>query len=260
MERAIALVASLSLAAACGSSASSPGTSSTTALGTMQAGELNVELLSGGTLATGLNQMYVKLTDASGASVAGASLTLLPAMDMGSMGSMGAPVFGTPMTYSAGLYQCQVVFPAASGSMGSWSVDVTVQPSGGSAADADFGPLTVTDSGRAQTFTVGSTEYLISMNFAATPHVGLNPIVVTLDSSQDMGTTYTPVTDATFTLDPEMPSMGMGASESVNPTLASPGLYDGQVSFSMQGTWVTTVTVDRPGFTAAMSVAITTTL
>ena len=47
--------------------------------------------------------------------------------------------------------------------------------------------------------------------------IGLNPVVVTLHESTDMGMTFTPVNDAAIALDPQMPSMGHGSPGSVNP-------------------------------------------
>jgi hypothetical protein len=44
-----------------------------------------------------------------------------------------------------------------------------------------------------------------------------------------------------------MPSMGHGSPGSVAPTLtATPGVYEGQLSFSMAGDWETTMTVSLP--------------
>ncbi len=60
---------------------------------------------------------------------------------------------------------------------------------------------------------------------------------------------FPPVTDAMVVLDPQMPSMGHGASGSVNPTPTTLGMYEGQVAFNMAGEWVTTVTFTEGGVT-----------
>jgi hypothetical protein len=59
--------------------------------------------------------------------------------------------------------------------------------------------------------------------------------------------TFVPVNDATLVLDPEMPSMGHGSPDSVDPTLTASGRYEGSLSFSMTGLWETTVTVSEAG-------------
>lgn len=89
------------------------------------------------------------------------------------------------------------------------------------------------------------------------PKIGLNPIVFTLHKMQDM-MTFVPVDDATLVFDPEMPSMGHGSSGSVNPTATSLGRYEGQLSFSMAGTWDTTVTVSQAGVTLGTPMFTTT--
>lgn len=168
--------------------------------------------------------------------------------------SHGAPVIGGPALGADGLYHCAVVFQMATSDMGSWSASVGVMRPGSPAVEASFPSLTVADSGRAKTFsytdpdTAAVTKYVASLNFEAAPRVGLNPVVVTLHRMQDM-MTFVPVDDAVFVLDPQMPSMGHGSPGSVNPTLASSGVYEGQLSFSMAGDWETTVTVSRAGVT-----------
>jgi hypothetical protein len=172
-------------------------------------------------------------------------------------------MIGTPTVGADGLYHCEVVFQMASSAMGSWSATVGVTPAGSSAVEASFPTLTVTDSGRAKTFSYTDpvtsvvTKYVASLNFEAAPRVGLNPVIVTLHRMQDM-MTFAPVDDATFVLDPQMPSMGHGSPGSVNPTLTSSGVYDGQLSFSMTGDWETTVTVSRGGVTIGAPVFATT--
>jgi hypothetical protein len=212
-------------------------------LGTAVAGSLNVELLTT-RLETGMTPIYAKVTAVDGSAVTNATVTFQPMMGMGAMGTMGAPVFGNPMTYSNGMYGCNVVFyPMTPNTPSAWSGTVSIAQSANT-VDANFPSLTVDDSGQAQTFQVGGSTYLLSMNFEAAPEVGLNPVVVTLSESPDM-MNFTPVSDASFTLQPEMPAMGMGAPDSVNPTLTSDGIYEGQVAFSMPGSWVTTITVNR---------------
>ena len=102
-----------------------------------------------------------------------------------------------------------------------------------------------------------ATQYVASLSFVSLPTIGLNPIVFTLQENQDM-ITLVPVSDATVILDPQMPSMGHGSPGSINPTPTSPGLYEGKLSFSMTGTWQTTVTVREGAITLGAPIFTTT--
>jgi len=239
-------IAALSLAA-CGGSTATP-TSTRVSLGTAVAGTYTVELLADAALGTGANAIFAKVTTtATGVPVTNAGLTLRPMMDMGTM-QHSCPVTG-PFAYDAAdaLYRTGVVFQMP----GTWSATATLTPPGGSSLTASFTALAVADTGYGKSFAVGTgmaaVNYVVSMNFVDAPIVGLNPIRVTLHSTTDMGMTFTPVDDASFTFDPWMPSMGHGSSGSLNPALVADGIYGGKVSFSMKGAWETRVTVSRSG-------------
>ncbi len=212
-----------------------------TSLGTASAGDLTVELLTDTRLETGMTPIYVKVTTAAGALVTDAAVVFTPMMSMG-MTSHSAPVIGPPALDADGLYRCDVVFQMA----GSWSATVDVTPPASAKVTVSFPTLTVIDTGLAKPFTdtATSTKYVMSLNFRAAPVVGLNPIVVTLHRMQDM-MTFPPVDDAAIHLDPQMTSMGHGSTGTVDPTWVSSGVYEGQLSFSMAGEWVTTATVSR---------------
>jgi hypothetical protein len=259
----LALTLALAVAAlGCASDKQDPAAPKTS-LATASAGNVTVELLTDTQLETGLTPIYLKVTTATGQVVTDAAVTFMPVMSMTGGTTHGAPMMGPPTLGADGLYRCDVVFQMATSAMGSWSATVGVTPAGSSAVEASFPSLTVVDSGRARTFsstdpvTSAVTKYVASLAFEAAPRVGLNPVLLTLHRMQDM-MTFVPVDDATFVLDPQMPSMGHGSPGSVNPTLASPGLYAGQLSFSMAGAWVTTVTVSRGGVTVGAPTFATT--
>jgi uncharacterized protein YceK len=246
---------SLTLAAAlagCGSADSSQTLAQKASVATAPAGDLTVELLTDTQLETGMTPIYLRVRNATGQVVTDAAVTFAPMMAMTGGMSHGAPVVGTPTAGADGLYRCDVVFQMATSPMGSWSATVGVARPGSAAVEATFPSLPVADSGCARTFshtdpaTSAVTKYVASLDFEARPRVGLNPVVVTLHRMQDM-MTFAPVDDAAIALDPQMPSMGHGSPGSVSPTLASPGVYRGQLSFSMAGDWETTVTFSRAG-------------
>jgi len=240
--------------AGCTSQPDSAAGTTKTSVATAQAGELAVTLLTDTRLETGMTPVYVKVETAAGQPVTNATVAFTPMRAMSTGMSHTAPVIGPPALDDQGLYRCDVVFQMATGAMGSWSASVSVARPGAATATAEFPSLTVADSGRAKPFTYtdpvtsSTTKYVASLNFDAAPKVGLNRVKVTLHRMQD-AMTFVAVNDATIVLDPEMPSMGHGSPGSVNPTLASPGLYDGQLSFSMPGDWETTVTLSSGGVT-----------
>jgi hypothetical protein len=244
-------VALAGLVSAC-SSSSDPAPAKTS-LGTQTAGGLTVELVADAPLSTGLNSLYASVKDAGGAVVADATVDWMPTMTMTSM-SHSAPMVGSTAFDAADkLYPCDVVFQMASSDMDHWTMDVAVTRPGAAPVTVAF-PLTVPDGGRTRSFTYTdpgtsvATKYVVSFNLKSAAKVGSNPVAVTLHRSVNMGMMFAPVDDATFTIAPYMPSMSHGADGSVAPTPTStPGVYEGQVSFSMAGDWETTLTVTRGG-------------
>jgi hypothetical protein len=250
----LSLLAALASPACAGSPQEDPG-DALTRVAAAPAGELTVELLTEGPrLETGLNPVYLKITTPSGQVVADADVTLSPEMAMSGGPTHGAPVIGAPAPGSDGVYRVEVVFQMATSMMGSWSATVGVTRPASAPVEASFPALAVADSGCAKTFThfdpddAVTSKYVASLDFRAAPRVGLNPVVATLHRMEDM-MTFVPVTDATMALDPQMTSMGHGSPGSVDPTPTTLGRYEGQLSFSMAGTWETTVTISQDGAT-----------
>jgi hypothetical protein len=248
---------------ACGSTASeTPAATAKTSLGQVVAGDLTVELLTTSHLATGLTPVFCRIT-AAGQPVTDAAVTFLPIMAMSSGMKHSAPVLGQGALDDAHDYATSVVFQMASSDMDTWSGKVTVSRPGKDAVEATFPKLAVEDSGRAKTFSCAdaaggtTSKYVASLNFEAAPKVGLNPAVLTLHRMKDM-MTFEEVEGATLEIDPQMPSMGHGSPGSVQPTKTSLGRYAAQVSFSMPGTWETTLTVRSGASTLGTAVFVTT--
>ncbi len=238
--------------AACDSSPSGSAPKASVAVASQ--GGLSVELLTDTRLETGMTPVYLRVSDTSGRSVTDATVTFAPTMAMATGTSHGAPVIAPPALDADGLYRCDVVFQMASGASGSWSATVGITRPGATEVAVPFPALTVSDGGRARTFTYtdpntsATVKYVASLNFKEKPRVGLNPVVVTLHRMQDM-MTFPPVTDAAMSLDPQMPSMSHGSPGSVDPTPTTLGRYEGQLSFSMPGDWETTVAIRQGGLT-----------
>lgn len=259
--KTVALPFLLALLWACGGGAE-PAAAQKTSIATTTAGVLSVELLGGAALSTGLNSLYVKITQ-GGAPVTDATVAVTPVMTMSGGMQHSCPVIGTPAVGADGLYAVQAVFQMASGMMGSWAIDVGITRPGAAQVTATFADVPIADGGGAKVFTFTdpvtsvATKYVASLSFTAAPKVGLNPVEVTLHR-MDGAMVFSPVTDASIALDPQMPAMGHGSPGSVSPVHAADGCYDGQLSFSMAGEWQTTVTISRGAVTLGAPVFATT--
>jgi len=240
---AIAAALALGLASCSSSTGSGPAL-----LGTAQAGAIKVQLYTATQLATGLSPVYAKLTDASGAGITTAIVTFVPTMTVTGGGTHTAPMVGPVTLNNEFLFQGYILFPMASGAMGSWSMQVGVQILPALVPTfANFPSLPVADTGKAASFASSGLEYVLGFNLKGVATVGQNPVVVTLFSTSDAGATYVAVDDASLVLAPCVPSATHCSSGSVNPTFASDGTYNGSVNFDRSGSWVTEVRVSRNG-------------
>lgn len=247
----IHLITLLSLAS-CTSETPKPQKNRWVSVGRAAAGDISVELGTDTRLETGLTPIHVKLTTPNGDAISDARVGFEPLMSMSSGKQHACPIIGEPVVADDGIYHTAVVFQMPSSDMDTWSATVRISESDAEVNMAAFPDLPVADSGRAQTFVyqqpaTGQTQkYVASLNLLAPPRVGLNPVVFTLHEMKDM-MTFEPVEDAMVALDPQMPAMGHGSPGSIDPSPTTLGRYEGQLSFSMLGTWETTVTITRAG-------------
>ena len=286
MKRIALAVAFLALAAGC-SSSDEPDPSTQPALhgarqtsvGSLTQDGLTVELFTDTRLETGLTPLWVSVKNAAGQPVTGATVALKPMMAMAATQTApafehSAPTFGcAPMTADGdGLYHCDAVFQMmTTATGGSWRADVSIT-AGGAPVAVSLDPVVVSPCALATSGSSGcsavfsytdpntqvATRYVASLNLLEPFKVGLNPVALTLHTRSADMMTFPPVENAVITLDPQMPSMGHGSPGSVNPTMTAPGLYEGQLSFSMDGPWETTVTFVVNGVTVGAPVFKTT--
>lgn len=177
---------------------------------------------------------YISLTDVSGKPVSNANITMQPIMNMTSM-THSSPV--EQPTYSAekALYTGAAVFSMPSGDMGSWKIKVTVN---GEAVDV---PVVVNPAATNTKYTgtfVGTDgkSYSVSLIQPRASVVGLNDFEVLVNYRETM-MSFPPVNDLSIELTPEMPSMGHGSPNNVNPVAKGNGRYLGKVNFTMTGDW-----------------------
>lgn len=197
-----------------------------------------VELFAKQALTTGYNTVYVALTDSvSKQAIENAQVTLLPLMDMGTM-KHSAPVENPAGVATHKLFTSAVVFTMPSGSMGSWSVDVAVEHSG-KKGKATL-PITVSEptKSRLKSFVskADNAKYFVALVQPEAPKVGVNDMELAIYKVKN-GMEFPADSSLAVTLTPEMPTMGHGSPNNVNPTHTSKGHYKGKVNFTMTGLW-----------------------
>lgn len=187
----------------------------------------------------GFNYTYAVITDATtGALVENAMVSFMPMMDMGTMQHtcpQEAPVWSADAKANKGAIV--LTMPSTAGS---WTIKVMVEnPATMTMGEAVF-PVTVIDKAQTRLFTFLSTvdnrKFIVAYVQPEKPKVGLNDFEVAVYEKVSM-MDFPAITDLNIAIDPEMPSMGHGSPNNVNPTHIDMGHYKGTVNFTMTGYW-----------------------
>lgn len=95
-----------------------------------------------------------------------------------------------------------------------------------------------------------ASKLVLSLLEPQSPKVGMNDIEFTLHRKASM---MSWPADSTYTIEitPEMPSMGHGSPNNVNPIHIGNGHYKGKVNFTMTGEWKINVLVKKDGTTVS---------
>lgn len=187
---------------------------------------------------TGYNKLLIVLLDSvSGQKItSNATITLYPEMDMGTM-KHPSP-FENP-TYSAldNYYHCAVVFTMASGTSGSWTLNVNVNYN--SKAGKAVVPVTVIDPpvSKLKSFVslADGAKIFVSYIQPEKPAGGLNDFEIAIYRKSSMS--FPADSSFSVTLTPEMITMGHGSNGNINPVHSTAGHYKGKVNFTMEGQW-----------------------
>lgn len=189
-----------------------------------------ITLWSDATLTTGFHKLYLSVTDANNKNIANATVNFQPLMDMGSM-KHSSPVEQPVYNSLSGLYEGAAVFTMPSG-MHSWMINVTV--------NGEMKTLNVVIPD-AKTKIVGSyvgndgNKYVVALIPPKKWEVGMNDLEILINQNQMMS--FPPINDFKITFSPEMPSMGHGSPNNVNPVNIGNGRYKGKVNYTMTGDW-----------------------
>lgn len=192
-----------------------------------------------------LNQK-VKLTDAH--------IHFLPLMTMNMNGMImkhSAPVENPEETAINEVFPGAVAFQMPTAMDGTWKLGVSVHNHKiDKEGEAEF-DITV-DNPTPSVMTVFSAlapdnnKLVLSILQPSKPKVGMNDIEFTIHRKASM--MDWPADDSyTIEITPEMPSMGHGSPNNVNPVSSGNGHYKGKVNFTMTGEWRVNVVVKKAG-------------
>jgi hypothetical protein len=217
-----------------------------------ESGYFNVELLSGQALFQGYNKLFLNIKKNSDNSrVTQASVTLLPVMHM-TMMTHAAPVENPGTTAGDnGYFEGAVVFIMPSNPDEGWSLGVAID-AGGEKDTVNLTIPVVNSLDEAREFSVVSETdgktYFISLLEPSEPEVGINDFEITVHYREN-GMSFPAAKDLSVAIEPEMPSMGHGSPNNVNPVHTGSGHYKGKVNFTMTGWWRVHLEVSKDGQT-----------
>jgi hypothetical protein len=214
-----------------------------------------VEIFVKESLSTGFNPIYVALYDSlTGNRVQNASITLKPMMDMGSM-KHSSPVENPAGIIKNNFFEGAVIFTMPSGAMGTWTLDLNI------AVNGRQGKLTIPvvisqpAVSRLKSFVskADNAKFFVAFLQPSAPKVGVNDMEIAIYRSASM-MSYPADSSLTVSLVPEMPTMGHGSPNNVDPVHTGRGHYKGKANFTMTGLWYLNL-----DFMAGAAVADTTT-
>lgn len=206
-------------------------------------------------LFVGYNNVYFKITDKStGLKLKNATLALQPLMDMTTF-SHACPVENPADTLgSEGYFKGAVLFSMIG--TNSWSLTVNIDANGKSEtvlfpipkvkSTVPVKKMVVIDSLSTGPNTWVITKYPISLVEPKTWKVGNNPFEITIHTMASM-MNFPCCEDLTVEITPEMPSMGHGSPNNVNPVSMGNGHYLGTVNFTMTGDWRINMVIKKGG-------------
>jgi YtkA-like len=189
---------------------------------------------------SGYQKLYIALYDSvSGKMVEDAHVKLTPMMDMGMM-QHSAP-YENPESEEAvkSLFPCSVFFVMSSMG-GTWTVKVNVHNHTTGKEGTVTLPFTVAEPSKARmkSFTAAhdGQKYFVSLIEPSAPKVGINDMEIAIYKKASM-MSWPADSSLSVVLTPEMPTMGHGSPNNVNPTHVKAGHYKGKVNFTMTGLW-----------------------
>lgn len=217
----------------------------------------------------GYNNLVVALYDSVKPTekITDAHIHFMPVMTMG-MGGMtmqhACPYENPDETAIDDVFPGAVVFVMPTSMDGSWKLDLSVHnhkndKEGKITFDISVDNPTPSVINVFTALAPDNNKLVLSMLEPSKPKVGINDIEFTLHKKATM--MDWPADDSyTIEITPEMPSMGHGSPNNVNPVSTGNGHYKGKVNFTMTGEWKINVVVKKNGTAVSNNLYFTITL
>ena len=208
---------------------------------------------------TGYNKLTVVLYDSVTATeiLQSAQISFVPRMAM-TTGAHACP-FENPAAQAVGdVFTGVVVFQMATVTDGAWQLSLQVHNNKNNKDGLATFDVTVTDPASAlckpfYTLMPDSTRIVLTLVQPEAPIVGINDIEFTIH--RKVGMMDFPADDSySIEIDPQMPSMGHGSPNNVNPSNTGNGHYKGKVNFIMTGWWQVNVLLKKGTDTVSQNV------
>lgn len=200
---------------------------------------------------TGYNEVYVSFVDSTdGSSLNIGKVTLTPMMNMGSM-THSSPVENTTDSIATnGYFKSAVVFTMP-GTASEWSLNISFKNFKNGITGIGNLAFSVSSTTPAKFKSTvlsldNNRKVYISLIQPTSPQVGKNDFEIVIHEKVS-SMNYPSIDDYTVEIEPEMPSMGHGSPNNVNPVFVSKGHYLGRVNFTMTGLWYVHIKLYKNG-------------
>ncbi|PYF70594.1 FixH family protein [Pedobacter nutrimenti] len=214
-----------------------------------------VELWAKNGLSTGYNQLFVILYDSvSNQAVTKAVIKILPVMNMEMNGmhmSHSTPCVQPESDLAENtLFPFAAVFTMAGNTeQNKWSFEISIKRDGQTKTGIARLGIKVGPSSpeRVKMLTTAEGDKLVvAYFFPISPKIGINELEIIVYRQQNL-MSFVPAEDYLLASTPEMPAMGHGSPNNVDPAYAKNGGYRGKVNFTMTGDWRINLELTRSG-------------
>ena len=215
--------------------------------------EVDVKVYADEALYVGYNQLYVLLYEQGTKNmIKSAHVTFATEMTMMMGMSHASPIEDPSNTDpSDGVFQGAAVFIMPSEGNGTWTFKVHVHNHANNMEGEVMSEVNVISPTEAKMYSflsaTDNAKVFVSLVEPMMPEVGENKFEVVVHSKATM-MSFPSMEDLNIEIEPEMPTMGHGSPNNVNPTHIGNGHYEGVVNYTMTGLWRVHMTVkDKDG-------------
>jgi len=217
----------------------------------------------------GYNKLFVVLYDSLNLTdkITDAHIHFMPVMTMGTGESAmqdGTPVENPEERALNGAFGGAIVFTMPTTTGGVWQLGVSVHNhKTGKEGEAEFDIAVDSPIPSVSTVFISkppdNRELVLSLSQPEIPKVGINDIEFTIHKEVTMMDWQS---DDSYTIEitPEMPAMGHGSTDNINPVSKGNGHYKGKVNLISPGEWKVNVLVKKDGVAVSENLFFTLTL